>query len=176
MVKVGGTPTSALVACLLWLVLASCATTPDGYDERMQDTYAYLIEWEHAIEGAASDRGWSMLSPAGRRGFESEAQYVSLAEGADWSAFEIQPLVGHCDDLFACNISILIPGGPESTPEYLLSSPNDRRDTAFWLLHFNNSDQDGDADPPDPDLGNAQVQVWWERVPWPDPGIGGGGG
>ena len=142
----------------------------------MQDTYAFIDAWEQALEGGSEDRGWSMLSDAARGGFDGEAQYVALAEAADWSAFDLSPVTGRCDDLYACNIHVVVPRQPDAIPPFLLTSPRNAEDAAYGLLMIEDEDEDGAADPPDGELGNAQVQVWWERVPWPDAGIGGGGG
>lgn len=164
-----------MAAGILGFSLVACSAMPERYDDRVRDTLDHIEAWEQAIEGSAPDRGWSMLSLAGQRGFASEEQYISLAEAADWSAFDLQPLAGYCDDLYACNINVLVPGGIESAPAFLLSSPNDRENARYGLLLFNPVDG-GPPGAPDPELGNAQMQVLWERVPWPDAGIGGGGG
>lgn len=165
-----------LMSLALSVGLAACSSTAARYDQRMEDTYAFIDQWESALKGGAEDRGWSMLSQASRRGFDSEDQYVELAAAADWSDLEITPLAGYCDDLHACSINLLIAGGIDSVPKMLLKSPNDNEADAYRLLHFNDFDQDGHAGEVDPEVGNAQIQVWWERVPWADPGIGGGGG
>jgi len=142
----------------------------------MQDTYAFIDAWEQALEGGSEARGWSMLSDAAREGFDGEAQYVALAEAADWSAFDLSPVNGRCDDLYACNVEVVVPQEPDAIPSFLLKSPRDAEAAGHWLVILNDEDDDGAADPPDAEFGNAQMQVWWERVPWPDPGIGGGGG
>ena len=158
------------------VALAGCGATPDSYEQRMQDTYAFVEAWEGALEGDAEDRGWSMLSAQAQGGFEGDAQYVALADAADWSTFDLQPLTGACDDLYACSVSVLVVGGQASVPEFLLRSPNDQPDNAFRLVGLVDLDGDRITDSPDPEAGNAFVQVLWERVPWPAPGIDGGGG
>lgn len=163
-------------AILAAAFLTACATTPASYEQRMQDTYAFIEAWERALEGGAEDRGWSMLSDSGRRGFDDEEQYVALAEAADWSAFDLTPQGGFCDDLYACSIGVLVPQDRTSIPAFLLESPRDGTDNSYRLIGIADENEDGAADPPQFDLGNAWMSVWWERVPWPDPGIGGGGG
>lgn len=156
--------------------LAACGTVPDDYDRRMRDTYAFIEQWERALKGEADDRGWSLLSGNARAGFDDEAQYVALAEAADWTSFELTPVGGFCDDLYACSIGVVVSPDPSSTPAFLLRSPNDADDSSYHLLVLVDEDEDGAADEPRADVGNGFVQVWWERVPWPAPGIGGGGG
>lgn len=170
----GRTAAVALAAMLIpALIVVACQATPLGYERRMQDTYAFIDAWEVALEGGRDDRGWSMLSDSAQGAYESKEQYVALASAADWSAFDLVPFNGHCDDLVWCSISLRIPGGVASVPEFLVASPTGEKTR---LVAFVDNDQDGEPDSPDSEFGNGWMQVWWERVPWPDPGIGGGGG
>ena len=157
-------------------LLSACVTTPASYERRMQDTYGFIEAWERALEGGEEDRGWSMLSDGARQGFDDEAQYVALAGAADWSAFDISPQGGHCDDLYACSIGVLVPQDASSIPAFLLRSPRDGIDNSYRLIAITDENEDGQADPPEFDLGNAYMSVWWERVPWPAPSIEGSGG
>ena len=156
------------------ITVVGCATTPESYEQRMQATYAFIDAWEAALGGEAEDRGWSMLAGAAQRGFADQAQYVELAAATDWSAFDIVPLIGQCDDLYACSISVLVAGDVDALPDFLQRPPNAPDDIAAQLVRFADTDDDGVPDEADPEFGNANVNVWWERVPWPDPGIGGG--
>lgn len=164
----------ALGAIVVGVAVAGCATTPESYEQRMQDTYAFIDQWEAALEGSADDRGWSMLAGAAQRGFTDQDQYVELATATDWSAFDIVPLNGRCDDLYACSISVLVAGDVDAVPDFLQHAPNAGEEISARLIQFADADDDGVPDEPDPEFGNASVNVWWERVPWPDPGIGGG--
>ena len=153
--------------------LAGCATTPEVYEQRMQDTYAFIEAWERAVTGEADDRGWSMLSTSARSGFADEAQYVALAEAADWAAFEVTPVIGHCDDLWACSISVVVSREANAIPDFLRHAPLDRDGKRLPLLVIVDQDDDGRPDAPDDGGGNGFMSVWWGRLPWPDPRIGG---
>ena len=156
------------------MAVSGCSATPESYEARMEDTYAFIDAWEAAIAGDAEDRGWSMLAGAAQRGFVDQAQYVDMAAATDWTAFDIVPLDGFCDDLYACSISVLVAGDVDAVPDFLQQAPNAPDEISARLLVFADTDDDGTPDPPDPEFGNAYVNVWWERVPWPAPGIGGG--
>jgi hypothetical protein len=162
-----------LGAIIVGTALAGCATTPESYEQRMHDTYAFIDRWEAALHGQADDRGWSMLSGAAQRGFTDREQYVELATATDWSAFEIVPLTGFCDDLYACSISVLVAGDVDAVPGFLLRAPQAPGELAARMVQFADADDDGVPDEADPQFGNAYINVWWERVPWSDPGIGG---
>ena len=161
------------VLAMLAACAAGCATTPDAYEQRMQDTYAFVDAWENAVSGGSDDRGWSLLSPAAQRGFFDEAAYVALAEAADWSRFELTTVGGHCDDLWMCSIRINLPRDPTAIPEFLTKPPLDDDGKLSGLLVVHDQDDDGVPDAPKDDLGNGSLWVWWERVPWSDPGVGG---
>jgi hypothetical protein len=96
-----------------------------GDDDRSAEARALVGRYAEAVSGGSTDRGWALLHPEMRRLMfeDNEAQYVALAEAADWSGFHVVVGDAAADDAGGSLyfVSIQAPGGRGSVPAFLLA-------------------------------------------------------
>lgn len=105
----------ALGACLV-LVLLGC-------DREAGRTRARLLAegFLSGVAGGQPDYGWSLLHPDIRRdAFNGDYEsFRVLVEAADWSDFRWEVVDVVADDPSLHLLTLRLPGGPESVPEFL---------------------------------------------------------
>jgi hypothetical protein len=150
------------------LLLSACAEPTDSTGQRGSpgEARGMVVAYLEAAAGGAADRGWSLILPSSRSAYDSEDQYVQLAESAAWDEFSwrlAEPAASHCEDggLY-CQIRLHVTGEP---PAFLLEAPNSAPDDVRRTLQL---------DPESAVAGNAWIVVYFE--PNGNQGISTGGG
>jgi hypothetical protein len=108
------------VSALTALLLLGCTG-----EDRSADARALVGHYAEAVSGGSADRGWGLLHPEMRRLIfeDNEAEYLALAEAADWSTFQVVVADAAADDVGGSLyfVSIRAPAGPDSVPTFLLA-------------------------------------------------------
>ena len=132
------------------LLLGACIS---GLRGDVDAARSLAIEYFEAIAGGAPDRGWSLILPDSLRAYRDQAQYIDLAEAADWEAFSWNLANdGHyCEDAGAfCVVRLEVASA--AVPSFLLEAPRSAPDDLLRTIQM-------DDDPVSP--GNAEVVVYF---------------
>lgn len=118
----------ALVICLALLV--GCASDTAARRQEAVDPAKRYID---AVRGGEADRGWSLLHPSAQDAWDSEADYVTVAENADWSTFTAVGVEAlYCDDGVICPVVLDVESGEGSVPGFL-HAPEKRASAGIYF-------------------------------------------